>query len=79
MTKIQLIDCVSKLYVNKKLQNIKDKETFFKSLLQDSKSSDNFEHFKDIQPIIVKIKDCKTLSTQDLLKKYRVKQINKIK
>lgn len=79
--KTLLIDCISKFYVNKRLQDMQNKEAILKSLLQKSFSLDKFEkeYFKEVQPIIVKIKKKETSSIQDLLKKYRVKQINKIK
>lgn len=79
--KTQLIDCISKLYVNKRLQDMQNKEAILKSLLLKSFSPDKFEkeYFKEVQPMIVKIKNNETSSVQNLLKKYRLKQINKIK
>ena len=79
MRKIQLIDCISKVYINKKLQNLKDKEAILKSLIHNSSCSDEFvrEKVKDIQPIIVKIKGRESYSTQKLLNEYRLNKINK--
>ena len=79
MTKVQFIDCIGKIKVNNKVQEIKNNVDFFKQILGCIDRPDTFvkQVKPDLEPIVVKIKEKREPKIQDLLKYNRIKKINK--